>query len=125
MSIAEVEKGVRAVVQLLTEYNGWVDWEGMAIRYAIVDPLLWSLGWRTWLPWECLPEFQTQETERSHYALLDRDGYVAALIDVNEREIDNDGPELSQRRWRLVALRRRICSDGYRRRRSSRSRGPL
>ena len=41
------------------------------------------------------------------------------------QQIHNDGSELSQRRWRLVELRWRSCSDGYRRRRSSRPRGPF
>ena len=34
------------------EHGQWLAGNATAVRYALVDPILWALGWSTWLPWE-------------------------------------------------------------------------
>ena len=53
-----------------------------AVRCALVDPILWSLGWRTWVPWECQPESTLGRNGSVDYALFNRAGeaVVAVLV---------------------------------------------
>ena len=44
VSIADVEKAVMSVCEVLAWYERWADHPGTAIERATVDPLLWSLG---------------------------------------------------------------------------------
>ena len=87
VSIADVEKAVMSVCEVLAWYTRWADHPGTAIERATVDPLLWSLGWNTWLPWECQAGFRVSAGCASEWALFDRDGQVAALVEFNRRRI--------------------------------------
>lgn len=52
-------------------------------RYAIIDPILWALGWETWNPSEVRVEYQRKRNsyDRVDYALLGQDGDPVVLIE--------------------------------------------
>ena len=52
-----VERTLRQVMESAYEITSRPSLSEPAIRYAMIDPILWSLGWRTWLPSECGPDF--------------------------------------------------------------------
>ena len=60
----------------------------------MVDRILWSLGWRTWLSWECQPDFAQGRYRRVDYALFDHSGEPAVFNQVRSlaarRQRDRD-----------------------------------
>ena len=52
-------------------------------RYAIIDPILWALGWETWNTREVRVEYQGKRNSsaRVDYALLGQDGFPVILIE--------------------------------------------
>ena len=78
--IADVEKAVRGVTQVVHELAGRPSQYEAALRYSMIDPILWSLGWRTWLPWECGPDFTLGRRGRVDYALFDDRGEIAVYV---------------------------------------------
>ncbi len=101
MSIADVESAVRLVMANAQVHGRWLADDEIAVRYALVDPILWALGWSTWSPLQCLPNFGQGQRGAADYALFDPDGDIAVLIMV--------GTEPSRRRsdrQRLMARAR-------------------
>ena len=82
MNVEDVENAIRDVLQRADEAGGLVERNVMTMRYAFIDPILLSLGWSTSLPWECQPDFQLANRGPVDYALFDRLGYPAVLIQV-------------------------------------------
>ena len=82
MGDEHVVKAVHDVARCAQQSCGLLAQNEAAIRYAMVDPILWSLGWRTWLPWKCQPEFALGRYRRIDYALFDRSGETAVFIQV-------------------------------------------
>ncbi len=72
------------------------------MKYAVIDPILWSLGWCTWLPWECGPDFRLGRRGRVDYALFDDQGNIAVYINVQS----------SYTRRRYGRIRLRECVRG-------------
>ena len=52
MSTADVEEALREIMETVDQSGHLLAEYKAGIRYAIVDPILWALGWSTWLPWE-------------------------------------------------------------------------
>ncbi len=44
MSIADVESAVRLVMANAQVHGRWLADDEIAVRYALVDPILWALG---------------------------------------------------------------------------------
>ena len=80
--IAGVARTVRQVMEAACDITHRPTRSETAMRYAIIDPILWSLGWRTWLPWECGPEFRLGRRGRVDYALFDDQGEIAVYINL-------------------------------------------
>ena len=57
----------------------------MALRYAMIDPILRALGWNTALPWECRPNARAGRLGSMDYVLYNRGGSPAVLIEVERR----------------------------------------
>ena len=87
MSAQDVARAVHAVVQTISKTADQVQWNEMTTRYAVVDPILRALGWRIRLPWECQLQYQLGQRGSVDYALLDRHGSPAILIDVQPMAI--------------------------------------
>ena len=81
-NIDGIENTVRQVMESTHEITRLPSRSAPAMRYAMIDPILWSLGWRTWLPWECGPEFTLGRRGRVDYALFDDQGEIAVYINV-------------------------------------------
>ena len=80
--IAAVEKTVREVMEATHHITRRPSRSEPAIRYAMIDPILWSLGWRTWLHWECGPDLAPGRRGHVDYALFDDHGDIAVYINV-------------------------------------------
>ena len=80
MSVADVERAVRLVMANAQEHGQWLAGNETAVRYALVDPILWALGWSTWSPLQCLPNFDLGPRGVADYALFDPDGNIAVLM---------------------------------------------
>ena len=79
MSVAEVESAVQGVMRTAREHGPWLAGNQLAVRYALVDPVLHALGWNTWSPSQCLPNFDLGHRGRADYALFDPHGRIAVL----------------------------------------------
>lgn len=104
--IADVARAVRQVMEAACDITHRPTRSETAMRYAIIDPILWSLGWRTWLPWECGPEFRLGRRGRVDYALFDDRGNVVIFVNVQS--------SYTRRRYGRIRLREcvRGATDG-------------
>ena len=80
MSAAEVEDAIREAMATHHGYAGWLSSDKTRLRCAVIDPILWTLGWSTWLPSECQQNRSLRRTGNLDYVLLDPDGHVAVVI---------------------------------------------
>ena len=82
MRLKTVENAIHDVVQTAEECGASLASRQAAVRCAMVDPILWSLGWRTWVPWECQPEATLRRHGSVDYARFNRAGeaVVAMLV---------------------------------------------
>ncbi len=80
MSVADVERAVQLVTANAQEHGQWLAGNETAVRYALVDPILWALGWSTWSPLQCQPNFNLGQRGPIDYALFDPDGNIAILV---------------------------------------------
>ena len=85
MSVDEIENAVHQVVQAMRLGGSQVGDDEIAMRYAIIDPILRGLGWNTALPWECQPNASLGRLGPLDYVLYDQDGSPAVLIEVELR----------------------------------------
>ena len=82
MSAADVEKTIREVVETVAQSGLLFRRHETGMRCVIVGPILWALGWSTWLPWERQPHYDRGRRGTVDYALFDSHGDVAVLIQV-------------------------------------------
>ena len=85
MSVDEIEETVHQVLQVMRLGGTRVENDEVAMRYAIIDPILRALGWNTALPWECRPNSRLGRLGPLDYVLYDREGVPAVLIEVETR----------------------------------------
>lgn len=100
--ITGVEKTVRNVMETAGEIGNRPSRREAALRDTIIQPILWSLGWCTWLPSECGSDFSLGKRGRVDYALLDTLGDIAVYICAQS----------SQTRRRYGRIRLRDCVRG-------------
>ena len=81
MSVEGVQQTVIEAIGIADEFGDCLRDNEAAARHATVEPILWALGWSTWLPWECLPEFKLGNRGRVDYALFDPEGDIAILME--------------------------------------------
>ena len=103
--IGGVERTVRQVMEPVHQITGRNSWSEPATRYAMIDPILWSLGWRTWLPSECGPDFTLGNRGRVNYALFDDHGDIAIFV--------NCHPSYTRRRYGRIRLRECVRGARY------------
>ena len=79
---ATVERAVRAVTATHDEYADLLSRDKTRIRCAMVDPIMWALGWRTWVPSECQPNARLSRAGEVDYMPFDEHGHVAIVLDI-------------------------------------------
>ncbi len=84
MSAADVEEALREIMETVDQAGPVLAGHRAGIRSAIVDPILWALGWSTWLPRECQPDYDLGRRGRVGYALFDGNGDLAVLMEVDD-----------------------------------------
>ena len=82
MSEAAVTDAIRQVMDARRAFARWLAADRSRIRAAMVDPILWALGWRTWLPSECRLNAPLRRSLNVDYVLLDQEGRATAAIAV-------------------------------------------
>ena len=92
MSAAAVEEALREIMETVDQSGHLLAEHKAGIRYAIVDPILWVLGWSTWLPWECQPDHDLGRRGQVDYALFDGNRRIAVFT-----EVQNARPRRSDR----------------------------
>lgn len=78
MSVSAADTAIRKVREVVDEWYavGETEWREDHTRYAVIDPILWALGWDTADPKVCHPEFPRPFPRRVDYAL-----FAAADVD--------------------------------------------
>ena len=80
MNIDEVEAKVHEVMTTVDTFPREFLENSAIVRNATIDPILWALGWQTWLPWECRPDYEIRAGRRVDYALFDESGQLAVVM---------------------------------------------
>ena len=99
MRLNDVEDAIRSVLRSAEVFGAGLARREALVRSAMVEPILWSLGWRTWLPWECRPDFTLGRAGSTDYVLFNRDGeaVVAMLIRPTPPRLEQDRMRLRER----------------------------
>ncbi len=84
MSAAAVEEALREIMETVDQSGHRLAEHKAGIRYAIVDPILWALGWSTWLPWECQPDHDLGRRGQVDHALFDGNRRIAVFIEIQK-----------------------------------------
>ena len=77
-SVENVERDILDAVQASADFPWWLGQHKNAARCALVDPILWALGWNTALPSQCRPDFPLIGGRKADHARLDSDARLAA-----------------------------------------------
>jgi hypothetical protein len=82
VSIKSVEATILQVRLVVSEWDDaeFTYWLEEHTRYAVIDPIIQGLGWHTWDPTECHPEYwrySADDQGRADYALFGKPDLVA------------------------------------------------
>ena len=82
MSIKSVQATILQIRLVVNEWDDaeFPDWREEHTRYAVVDPIIKALGWHTWDPTECHPEYwrcKADHQGRADYALFGKPDLIA------------------------------------------------
>lgn len=97
-NIDVVVEAVRRALRMPLRASSGPSYRETSMRYRLIDPILWSLGWNTWVPRECEPELDLGQRGLVDYALFDENGGIAVFIVVRSSHL--------RRRSALFRLRR-------------------
>ena len=93
MALKDVEEAVLHGREMIAEYYDLVSRHETSTRYAIIDPILWALGWKTWDPGECEVEYERGQQGRVDYALFNREAKVVILVEAKRLDKDSSAFE--------------------------------
>ncbi len=80
MNAAEVADAIREVMAAHDRYAGWPSADKTQMRCAFIGPILWSLGWRTWMPTECQPNTPPRHHGQLDYVTVNPDGNLVLMV---------------------------------------------
>lgn len=80
MSTSALADITRQLLQTHRMCARWLSEDRIRTRYAIIDPILWALGWRTWEPSQCRPNVQLRRGVHLDYVMYDPHGNIAVTI---------------------------------------------
>ena len=89
MAIKDVENAIRHGRAVMDDHWDSIARSESATRYAIIDPIIWGLGWLTCHPAECGVEYARGQQGNVDYALLNRDGEPVILIEAKRLDVDS------------------------------------
>lgn len=100
MAVDDVVRAVERALDMERQFGHWLAGHKTARRYAVIDPLLWALGWNTGHPHECLPDCRVGNRGQADYVLLDQQRRIAAVMLVTTS--GSRRRSARARLWRLV-----------------------
>lgn len=89
MAIKDIENAIRHGRAVMDDHWDAIARNERATRYAIIDPVIWALGWETWDPAECQVEFQRGRQGKVDYALFNSEGKPVILIEAKRMDVDS------------------------------------
>lgn len=89
MAIKDVENAIRHGRNVMVYHWDSAAQNENATRYAIIDPIIWGLGWLTCDPAECRVEYARGQQGNVDYALLNRDGKPVILVEAKRLDKDS------------------------------------
>ena len=98
MALKDVEQAIRHGIKMIEEYHFLISQHETSTRYAIIDPIIWALGWKTHNPIECEVEYERGNQGRIDYALFNREEEPVILIEAKraDRNAANFEAQLSK-----------------------------
>lgn len=88
MVIKDVENAIRHGRDVMAYHWDAIARNESATRYAVIDPIIWGLGWLPCHPAECRVEYARGQHGAVDYALLNRNGKPVILIEA--KRLDKD-----------------------------------
>ncbi len=80
MRASALENAIRQVMGIQRTYASWLAEDKTRTRYALIDPILGALGWRTWDPSQCGHNVSLRPGGVLDYVTYDHEGRVAVAI---------------------------------------------
>ena len=80
MTAPGLENTIRQVMGTRRNYASWLSEDKTRTRYALIDPILWALGWRTWDPSQCGHNVSLRPGAGLDYVTYDPEGRVAVAV---------------------------------------------
>ena len=113
MAVQDVIDAIEHAKKELEIYPRRETWYETSTRYAIVDPILWSLGWQTHKSLDCEVELPIgRKTVRYvDYALLDANTTIVVLIEAKKIKDELTSKDVAQLAWysRISQLREGVA----------------
>ena len=92
MRASGLEDAIRHVVVAHRSHARWLAEDKTRTRCALIDPILWALGWNTWDPSQCGHNLGLRYGGSLDYAMYDPQGRVTVAIvigrPVHQRELE-------------------------------------
>ena len=101
MPVEDVVKAIEHSKKELEIYSNRATWYETSTRYAIIDPILWALGWRTHRSLECEVELPIGKklVRWVDYALLDPKAVIVVLIEAKPIKDALSNKDVTQIAW--------------------------
>ena len=93
MPIDDVQKAISHCREMLSHYEERIKTSETRTRYAIIDPIIWMLGWQTHYLNQCETSYQRGQQGLVDYALFNREGRPIILIEAKRLGINPAGDE--------------------------------
>ena len=114
MSIQDVKRAIQHCRWVISNHWEVVTTHETSTRYALIDPIIWGLGWDVNNPSQCLVEARRGQSGRIDYTMLDRHGNPVVLIEAKRVDKDIGYFEVQIARYaRGIKSGSAALTDGY------------
>lgn len=100
MAVSDVKAAIESAIDQIEDYPDYISRHETCTRYALIDPVLFALGWNLADVAEVEVEYEINDYGRVDYALLDNDDEPVIIIEA--KALSLNGTKVSQER-QLVA----------------------
>ena len=80
MRASGLENAIRQLAGTHRTYVRWLSEDKTRTRHALIDPILWALGWRTWDPSQCGHNVSLRPGGSLDYVMYGPEGRVAVAV---------------------------------------------
>ena len=94
MAASDVKSAIETAICQIEYYLGYISRHETCTRYALIDPVLFALGWNLADVTEVEVEYEINDSGRVDYALLDNDDKPVVIIEA--KALNLNGTKTSQ-----------------------------